>query len=40
MCLEGGREACEFEAVQEFVFILRGDLGGRFGLVLFLFVCG
>ena len=40
VCVEGGREACEFEAVQEFVFISRGDPGGRFGLVLFLFVCG
>ena len=35
---EGGGCACEFEAVQEFVFILREDPGGRFWLVLFLFV--
>ena len=41
MCVEGGGGggcACEFEGVQEFVFILRGDPGGRFWLVLFLFV--
>ena len=44
MCVEGGRggrggcSACKFEGVQEFVFILRGDPGGRFWLVLFLCV--